>query len=74
MNGKSFISVLSEFCAQRKVALPQYIPVIHDSNPKMFEFLVEAFGCEANGIGRSKQEAKHAASKLLIGKCMKSEK
>ncbi|XP_031621587.1 uncharacterized protein LOC116339698 [Contarinia nasturtii] len=71
MSVKTSISLLSELCAQRKVAAPQYTVVIHSSDSTLFSFDVKAFNLKATGTGRTKQEAKHAASQLLIDKLMK---
>lgn len=67
MNKKTPVSVLTEFCAQNKVPLPEYESVNQDRNPNVFEILVYAFKIMAKGSGRSKCEAKHAASQALLG-------
>ncbi|XP_055308511.1 uncharacterized protein LOC129572558 [Sitodiplosis mosellana] len=66
MTAKTATSILLEFCTQEKVAPPQYEPVIHGSNPSEFVMLVKAFNLIAKGSGRTKKEAKHAASQQLI--------
>lgn len=68
MSGKTATSVLLEFCAQQKVAPPQYEPVNNENGPSEFIVLVKAFDLIAMGSGKSKKEAKHAASQQLIGK------
>lgn len=68
MNGKTPVSVLIEFCIQHKVAPPQYEHVNPtNNNPILFEYFVRAFEFMARGSGKSKSEAKHAASQALLG-------
>lgn len=64
---KTPIAVLQELCVQEN-ELMIFENVPHDTDPKMFTFLVNAFNMVARGSGRSKQEAKHEASSNLIGK------
>lgn len=66
MSAKTAISILTEFCAKKKIAAPQFTPVI-DNNSSLFSFDVKANHLKATGKGRTKQEAKQAASQLLIG-------
>lgn len=67
MTEKTPVSLLQELCIQEGSSVPMYESIQHESDPKMFTFLVEAFGCYAKGSGRSKREAKHDASSKLIG-------
>lgn len=67
MAEKTPVSLLQELCTQESSSVPMYESIGHESDPKMFTFLVEAFGCYAKGSGRSKREAKHDASANLIG-------
>lgn len=66
MSEKTPVSVLQELCIQEKDSVPMYESMPHESDPKMFTFVVEAFGFFAQGSGRSKREAKHDASANLI--------
>lgn len=66
MAEKTPVSLLQELCIQESCTVPMYESIQHESDPKMFTFLVEAFGCYAKGSGRSKREAKHDASANLI--------
>lgn len=68
MSAKTATSILLEFCAQQKVAPPQYESVNDENGPSQFIVLVKAFDLIAKGSGQSKKEAKHAASRQLIGK------
>lgn len=67
---KTPTSVLAEFCAKEKEALPRYETVTSESNPNVpiFSISANAFGFTTIGVGRTKNEAKHAASQNLIGK------
>lgn len=67
MSEETPVSVLQELCIQEKGPVPMYESMPHESDPKMFKFVVEAFGLFAEGSGRSKREAKHEASANLIG-------
>lgn len=66
MSEKTPVSLLQELCIQENSSVPMYESIPHESDPKMFTFVVEAFGCFAKGSGRSKREAKHDASSKLI--------
>lgn len=66
MTEKTPVSVLQELCIQEKGSVPMYEAVPHETDSKMFKFVVEAFGLFAQGSGRSKREAKHDASANLI--------
>lgn len=68
MTAKTATSILTEFCAQEKVAPPTYESVINDSDPSVFLILAKAFDLIGKGYGRTKKDAKHAASKQLLGK------
>lgn len=68
MAEKTPVSVLQELCVQENESVPMYEPLAHESDPKMFSYIVQAFGCYAKGSGRSKREAKHEASANLLGK------
>lgn len=68
MSEKTPVSVLQELCIQEHGHVPMYESIPHESDPKMFTFVVEAFGLFAQGSGRSKREAKHDASANLISK------
>lgn len=68
MSEKTPVSVLQELCIQEKSSVPMYESIAHPSDPKMFAFVVEAFGIFAKGSGRSKREARHDASANLISK------
>nr|AFX89026.1 R2D2 isoform a [Mayetiola destructor] len=66
MAEKTPVSVLQELCVQENASVPMYEPIQHESDPKMFAYVVEAFGFCAKGSGRSKREAKHEASANLL--------
>lgn len=51
---------------QENGMVPIYETIPHETDPKLFKFIVEAFGLFAHGSGRSKREAKHNASANLI--------
>lgn len=68
MAEKTPVSVLQELCVQENESVPMYEPIQHESDPKMFAYVVGAFGFLAKGSGRSKREAKHEASANLLGK------
>lgn len=68
MAEKTPVSVLQELSIQEFGCSPYYEQMPHESDPKLFACLVEAFGKGAIGSGRSKKEAKHDASAKLIGK------
>lgn len=68
MSEKTPVSVLQELCIQENGSVPMYESIQHESDPKMFTFVVEAFSLFAKGSGRSKREAKHDASANLISK------
>lgn len=61
---------MAEFCAKEKAELPHYETVISESNPNIpiFSISAHAFGFTTIGVGRTKSDAKHAASQNLIGK------
>lgn len=67
---KTPTSILAEFCAQQKAESPSYETVASESNPNVpiFSISANAFGFTSIGVGRTKSEAKHAASQNLIGK------
>lgn len=67
---KTPTSILAEFCAQQRAEFPQYETNSHESNPNVpiFSISANALGFTSNGTGRSKIEAKHVASQILIGK------
>lgn len=69
MSEKTPVSVLQELCIQEKSLVPMYESIPHASDPKMFAYVVQAFGFMANGSGRSKREARHDASANLISEC-----
>lgn len=68
MPEKTPTSILSEFCAQQR-ATPEYDVVSQESdhNVPKFTIVVTALNYVAKGSGRSKTDAKHAASQALIG-------
>lgn len=66
MSEKTPVSVLQELCIQEHEHVPMYESIPHESDAKMFTFVVQAFGMFAQGSGRSKREAKHDASANLI--------
>ncbi|XP_053667230.1 uncharacterized protein LOC128716335 [Anopheles marshallii] len=71
LKGKMPVTLLQEMCAKNKSSLPlyQYIDEeisLHAPNVKIFTYKVSALGKQANGVGRSKQEAKHEAAWQLI--------
>lgn len=66
MSEKTPVSVLQELCIQENRSVPMYESIQHETDPKMFTFVVEAFDLFAKGSGRSKREAKHDASANLI--------
>lgn len=68
MSEKTPVSVLQELCIQEMASVPMYESISHETDPKMFAYLVEAFGLYAEGSGRSKREARHDASAKLISK------
>lgn len=68
MNGKTPTSVLTEIAVHYKVAPPRFETVSDTHDPKVFICIVRAFDTLAKGTGHSKNEAKHAASQVLIGK------
>lgn len=68
MDVKTPASLLQELCVQENNSSPMYESVPHEKDPKMFSYVVEAFGYFAKGNGRSKKEAKHEASAKLISK------
>lgn len=70
MTAKTATSILMEFCAQEKVAPPTFESVSNDSvcGPGTHMVFAKAFDLISKGIGRTKQDAKHAASKELLGK------
>lgn len=68
MAEKTPVSVLQELCIQEGASVPMYDEQSNDTDPKLFIFVVHAFGKCARGTGRSKREAKHKASEHLISK------
>lgn len=59
-------ALLHEMCMQNgEIFYPEYVP--HETDPKLFSCIVNAFGLTARGSGRSKKEAKHDASRNLLG-------
>lgn len=68
MTEKTPVSVLQELCVQENVSVPMYEHIPHETDPKMFSYLVQAFDHFAKGSGRSKREAKHEASANLLCK------
>lgn len=70
MTTKTPTSVLTEFCAQKKVTAPQFelVPEETEPNKPLFTIVVAGFNLIAKGSGRSKSEAKHAASESLLSK------
>lgn len=65
---KTPTSLLYELGAkENKLVIFESVP--HETDPKMFSCLVNAFDMVCKGSGRSKQDAKHEASANLIGKC-----
>lgn len=70
MSEKTPVSVLQELCVQENNTSPIYESIPHETDPKMFSFVVQALGYYAQGSGRSKREAKHDASANLIGELL----
>lgn len=68
MAEKTPASLLQELCVRENASVPIYEHIPHESDPKMFTYLVEAFGIISQGSGRSKREAKHEASASLLCK------
>lgn len=68
MTEKTPVSVLQELCVQENVSVPMYENIPHETDPKMFTYVVQAFDYFATGSGRSKREAKHEASANLLCK------
>lgn len=62
--------MLQELCITEGVSVPMYDAVPNEGDSKIFTYIVHAFDMFATGSGRSKREAKHAASERLIGKKM----
>lgn len=67
MAEKTPVSLLQELSIREFGCSPYYEQMAHESDPKLFSCLVEAFGKAAIGSGRSKKEAKHDASAKIIG-------
>lgn len=67
---KTPTSILAEFCAKCKKDVPSYETITSESNPNVpiFSMSANALGFTTIGVGRTKNEAKHAASQNLIGK------
>lgn len=65
---KTPTSSLLEFCVRLKEKPPHYETVESNPNVPIFSISAIAFGFTSIGVGRSKTEAKHAASQNLIGK------
>lgn len=64
---KTPVAALHEFCMQNEELLTyDYVP--HETDPKMFSCIAQAFDLHARGSGRSKKVAKHDACAKLIGK------
>lgn len=68
MTEKTPVSALTELCNQERVPVPMFESIPHENDPKMFSFIVEAFGIYAKGSGRNKRDAKHDACANLLGK------
>lgn len=68
MTEKTPVSALQELCSQEKVSAPMFDCIPHESDPKMFAYVVEAFGIFAKGSGRSKRDAKHDSAANLMSK------
>lgn len=71
MTEKTPVSALTELCNQERVSTPMFESIPHESDSRMFTFVVEAFNIYAKGSGRNKREARHDACANLLGKCMK---
>lgn len=65
---KTPVSRLQEFCAQEKFAYPSYEFNVTADDSKKFVCYVHALNQMANGYGRSKIEAKHAACTEFMSK------
>lgn len=70
MEDKTPASALNELCDQERVPKPVFECIPHESDPKMFVYIVGAFDIYTKGDGRSKQQAKHNACANLISKRM----
>lgn len=68
MTEKTPASALKELCNQGKVSEPMFESIPHESDPKMFAYVVGAFDMFAKGSGRTKREARHNACANLMGK------
>lgn len=64
---KTPVSFLQELCIQENESPPMYENIPHESDPKMFSCVVQAFGYYAKGSCRSKRGARHEASANLLG-------
>lgn len=69
---KSFVSTLHEYCAKKKLPIPTFEYIMMSDNT--FACRVELENKTAEGIGRSKRDAKHLAAGKLIEKMQKMEK
>lgn len=68
---KTPVSALTELCVQERVSVPMFESIPHESDPKMFAFIVEAFGIYAKGSGSNKRVARHDACANLMSKLIK---
>lgn len=68
MTEKTPVSALQELCIQERESVPMFECIPHESDPKMFAYVVEAFNMMAKGSGRNKREAKHDACANLMSK------
>lgn len=64
---KSPVSMLQESCDQENDALI-FEQRSYEANPQMFACMVQAFDVVADGVGRSKKEAKQAGCANVICK------
>lgn len=63
---KSFVSTLHEYCAKKKLPVPTFEYITMSDNT--FACRVELDAMTAEGVGRSKRDAKHLAAGKLINK------
>lgn len=66
---KSFVSTLHEYCAKKKLPIPSFEYI--NMNDNSFACRVELEDMAAEGLGRSKRDAKHLAAGKLLKKIEK---
>lgn len=69
MSEKTPVSVLQELCVKYRHGAPFYDEINDGGDDgKTFSSIVQAFDATAQGIGRTKREAKHNAAANLLRK------